>query len=100
MIRHIVMWKLKESCDGMNKGEMALKLKKEIERLKTAVPSIEEIEAGINFTSRNDAYDLVLNSVFRDEKALEEYQVHPEHEKFKELIARYRESIIVADYIY
>ena len=98
MIKHIVMWKIKDFAEGASKKEICIKLKEELEALKKMIPAVHSIEVGINFSEDAAAYDLVLNSEFMDEKALEEYQRHPEHVKVANYIARVREERILVDY--
>lgn len=98
MIKHIVMWKLKDSFDGMNKSEIALKLKNELESLKSKIPQIMEIEAGINFNLSEAAYDVALYSSFENKEALSAYQKHPEHVKVAEFVSEIRTERCVVDY--
>lgn len=99
MIKHIVMWKLKDFAEGKNKIENAKEIKVMLENLKDKIEEIEFIEVGININPSEQAYDVVLYSEFKDEDALETYQRHPEHVKVGEFIGRVREERAVADYI-
>ena len=75
MIKHIVFFKIKTQ----NKQEDLKELKKMIDDLGASIPSVIKIEAGINFSSRESAFDLALFAEFNDEQGLKEYQVHPQH---------------------
>lgn len=86
MIKHIVMWKLKEA----NKQENTLKLKKRLEDLKLHIPELLTVEAGVNFNESEAAFDVVLTSEFESREALIRYQQHPEHQK---LIADFLEKV-------
>lgn len=98
MLKHIVMWKLKDFAEGKNKKENALLVKEKLIALKGKIPEIRELEVGININSSNQAYDAVLYSKFEDERALDIYQNHPEHKKVAEFVAKVREGRAVADY--
>ncbi len=98
MIKHIVMWKLKDGVNGMSKSEIAVYLKKEIEKMRETVTEISYIEAGINKNHGPIAYDLCLYSEFESEDHLAAYQDNPDHKKVKELIVTYAENGVVADY--
>lgn len=98
MVKHIVMWKLKEGLDGLSKKEMAEELKKAIDGLQDVVPEIVHIEAGINFNNGPIAYDLVLYSEFNSDDDLAAYLDNPDHQKVKELIVKYAEQGVVTDY--
>jgi hypothetical protein len=99
MIKHVVMWKLKDFAEGAGKKENAEKIKILLEGLNGKIEQIKSCEVGVNINDSDMAYDAVLISKFDDEKALEEYQVHPEHIKVKEFISKVRESRTVVDYV-
>ena len=73
MIKHIVMWNLKDKSD-------ATKVKTMLEALKDKVPGIIEIEVGIDFNGSDAAADVVLYSTFASLDDLNAYQQHPEHQ--------------------
>lgn len=95
MIRHIVMFRLKESPE---KEKNAQELKEAIEALENIISEVKSIEIGLNINTKPAAYDLVLISDFENEEALDRYRVHPEHQKVLELIARINKEIAVVDY--
>lgn len=99
MLKHIVMWKLKEFAEGKSKMENAKEIKAGLEKLKGKINEIEIIEVGININESVQSYDVVLYSEFKDEDALEKYQKHPEHVKVGEFISKVREDRVVADYM-
>ena len=99
MIKHVVMWKLKESALGASKNENALRMKRELESLSTVIPSIQAIEVGVNVTPSSAAFDVVLIATFEDEKGLNEYLSHPRHEEVGAFVAEVRLERIVVDYI-
>ncbi len=98
MVKHIVLWKLKESAEGRTKQQNAALLKQELEALKEKIPVIDHIEVGINFNNSEAAFDLVLCLECKTANDLRVYQYHPEHLKVAELAGRLRESRVVADY--
>ncbi|MDK2834550.1 MAG: hypothetical protein PWP63_1637 [Methanolobus sp.] len=66
MLKHIVMWKLKETAEGKNKLENVLLMKRMLESLPGRIPEIEFLEVGVNVNHSDAAYDVVLYSEFRD----------------------------------
>lgn len=98
MIKHIVLWKLKNSAEGATKEENIKKMKAGLEGLKAKVPGIRHLEVGINMVSSDAAYDVALYSEFVGEKDLDSYQKHPEHLKIADFIGKIRESRVVIDY--
>lgn len=78
MVRHFVAWNFAEHLSEEERGVKAAQMKKELESLKDVIPGVVSINVYLNQLSTSDS-DLVLDSVFVDEKALKEYIVHPEH---------------------
>jgi hypothetical protein len=98
MIKHIVLWKLKNSAEGARKEQNAQKIKTELEALKKNIQLIRHIEVGINMMPSEAAYDVALYSEFANEKDLDSYQKHPDHIKIADFISKIRESRVVIDY--
>ncbi len=98
MIKHIVLWKLKEHAEGADKNQNAQKMKTVLEALKSKIPQIRHIEIGMNFLPSDAAYDVALYSEFANEKDLEIYQKHPEHLKVADFVGKVREGRVLVDY--
>ena len=98
MIKHIVMWRLKEFAAGASREENAKKLKESLEDLKDRIEDIKAIEVGINFNSSPTAFDVVLYSEFSDMEGLNAYQNHPEHLKIVDFVGEIRSERAVVDY--
>ncbi len=98
MIKHIVMWKLKDSFNGETKSEMISNVKSILEDLKSKINVIIEIEVGINFNASEAASDVVLYSTFKSREDLDIYQKHPDHLKVAGYISEIRTDRTVADY--
>ncbi len=98
MVKHVVMWKIKDGHDGLNKSELSLKLKEALEGLKEKIGQIRTMEVGINFSGSEAACDVVLYSSFDTKEDLEIYQKHPDHVKVAELVSQIRTERRVVDY--
>ena len=98
MIKHIVLWKLKESVEGQGKKELAVRLRAALEGLRGKVPGIRALEVGLNFNPADTASDLSLYTEFKDREDLEAYQKHPEHLKVAELVRMVTVERRVSDY--
>ena len=98
MIKHVVMWKLKDFAEDADKDRNAKRMKIELEVLKNTIPQIFHLEVGINFLESEAAYDVVLFSVFKNEKDLEIYQNHSDHRAVAKFIGKVQESRVVVDY--
>lgn len=48
MYKHMVLWKLKDSAEGLSKVELAVEVKKRLETLPGIISEIEDFEVGIN----------------------------------------------------
>lgn len=98
MIKHIVMWKLKDHAAGAARHENAVKAKEMLEALTSKISAIDSLEAGINANESDASYDLALYSSFSSWEALDDYQKHPEHLKVADFISEIRAERVVADY--
>jgi len=99
MLKHIVLFKLKEKAEGAARGDNANKLKRELEALPAKIPQIMRMEVGLNAVPSEAAYDVAIYSEFADKDALAIYQKHPEHMKVVELVKKIVEGRAVTDYI-
>jgi len=95
MLKHIVMMKLKETSE---KEQHQIKLVDMLQKLPQYIQVIEELEAGKNFSTRPTAMDVVLVVSLKDESALDEYRIHPEHVKVLNFIKQVVGEIKVVDY--
>ena len=64
MIKHIVMWKLKESAEGRTKQENAWMIKQELEQLKGTIREIVSLEVGINIDVVDCVHTIGFNGYF------------------------------------
>jgi len=99
LIRHIVMFKMKESAEGAAREENVRRVKSGLEALPEKIEEIRLFELGKNIIDSAAAYDLVLVSEFDSPESLVSYQRHPEHQKVLELVQRVCEHRSVVDYL-
>jgi heme-degrading monooxygenase HmoA len=98
MIKHIVMWKLKETANGNSKYDNALNIKNKLEALNGKIPGLVKIEVGIDFSKTESSKDVVLVSEFETKEDLDNYQVHPDHKALMPFIEESRLERAVVDY--
>ena len=100
MIKHIVIWKLKEEAEGNSKIENGLKMKQLLENLVGKVSGIVSLHVGLK-TSESPANsdDVILVSEFKTWADLDFYANHPEHLKVGEFIKKVVEKRSAVDYI-
>ncbi|NOX46601.1 MAG: Dabb family protein [Chlorobi bacterium] len=98
MVKHIVMLKLKDTENRIEKLENALQLKKAIEALGYKIDEVKYMEVGLNYNEKPTAFDLVLTSTFDNGEALDAYRGHPEHIKVLDFLDKVTEKTAVVDY--
>lgn len=91
MIKHIVMWKLKDPAE-------AARFKDELLACRGIVPGMREFEVATRAEGLEANVDVLLYSVFEDKAALDAYQVHPRHKQAGALLGQLREARTVLDY--
>lgn len=89
MIRHVVMWSIKDEITGEEKMQAVLKMKEMIEALKPVIKEIIECEVGIN-ANPNEKFDISINTVFENFETLKIYNDHPAHQE----VVKYVRSIV------
>jgi hypothetical protein len=99
LIKHIVMWKLKDSAEGNDRRANAQLVKEKLEVLNGLVPGMLELEVGLGIGQGGDTCDIALYSTFSDEAALAAYQDHPDHKAVFPFIVAVRETRTVIDYV-
>lgn len=78
MVKHVILWKLKEEYDESQKAEIKAGIKEGLEGLKGQIPGMIDIKVNINPLPSSNA-DLMLDSSFENYEALKGYSVHPKH---------------------
>lgn len=79
MIKHIVMWSLKEEAEGKTKIENAKIIKSSLEGLVGNIKEIKALEVGINVLEGLGNMDVTLYTEFESVDDLNSYQVNPMH---------------------
>jgi heme-degrading monooxygenase HmoA len=98
MIKHIVMWKLKDHAEGADRAANAARMKALLDGCRDIVPGIVEFEVALARPGLEATYDVVLYSVFADKAALDAYQDHPQHVAVKPFIGAVRLERQCMDY--
>lgn len=99
MIKHVVMWNLKDEALGKSKEENAAEIKKILEALDGVIEEIKYIEVGINdkdYAPSN--YDVVLISEFESFDGLRAYNVHPKHQEVGKFIKQVVDARTAVDF--
>lgn len=98
MIRHIVMWKFKETAEGASKEENLCKVKQRLEALTETIAFIRRMEVHLNENPNPQNYDAVLISEFDSLADLAAYTSHPAHQEISAFVAKCRERRASTDY--
>ena len=97
MLRHIVIWKLSDNLNENEKKETSTKIKTILEALKPQIKEIIEIKVNINELATSNT-DIMLDSLFESEEALNAYRIHPEHMRAGEFIGSVTANRAAFDY--
>ena len=98
MIKHIVLWRLKESAGGRDKAANARLIKEKLEALNGQIPGLIRLEVGLDFLAGESSSDVALYSEFASREALEGYQSHPEHKAVMPFVMDVRSERRTVDY--
>ncbi len=78
MVRHVILWNLKDEYSGDQVAEIKQGIKTGLEGLMGQIPGLKEIKVNTEPLKSSNC-DLMLDSLFVDEEALKGYAVHPAH---------------------
>lgn len=78
MVKHIILWTLKEEYKGEAGMQIKAGIKEGLEGLKGRIPGLIDIKVNTEPLPSSNC-DLMLDSSFVDEASLKGYSVHPEH---------------------
>lgn len=78
MLRHIILWKLKDDIAEAEKPAVKERIKTSLEALPPFIDGLEELKVHTDAMASSSA-DLMLESLLRDEEALAYYRDHPKH---------------------
>jgi heme-degrading monooxygenase HmoA len=98
MIKHIVMWKLKDQAEGADKAANAREMKRRLDECANVVPGILKFEVMLAQPGLEATYDVVLYSEFESREALAAYAAHPTHQAVVPFIGAIREGRQCMDY--
>ena len=98
MVKHVILWKLKDDYSGVEIERIKEGIKEGLEGLKGVVPGLVEIKVNTE-PLRSSNCDLMLDSLFENEEALKGYANHPKHVEVANLKVRpYTASRTCMDY--
>ena len=78
MVRHVILWQLKDEISGSEKEIVKKGIKEGLEGLKGKIEGLVEIKVNENPLPSSNA-DVMLDSLFESADALKKYSTHPAH---------------------
>ena len=78
MVKHIILWQLKDEVIAEEKENIKAGIKSGLEGLQGKIPGLIDIHVQTESLPSSNA-DVMLDSTFEDEAALKAYAVHPAH---------------------
>jgi hypothetical protein len=101
MVKHIVMWTIREAGSPRGKLEAMAELKSKLLFLKEEIRVIKSLDVHFNSISApQDNFEVILESEFDSWADLETYQKHPAHMAVAEYVKNIRQSRAAIDYEY
>lgn len=78
MVKHVILWKLKEEYSDEEKKSIKAGIKEGLEGLKGKIPGLVDIRVNTEPLPSSNC-DVMLDSTFEDEASLKGYSTHPAH---------------------
>ncbi|MBP5186291.1 MAG: Dabb family protein [Clostridiales bacterium] len=78
MVKHIIIWTLKDEYSNEEKAAIKAEIKAGLEGLKGKIDGLTDIKVYTEGLESSNG-DLMLDSTFVSEEALKGYAVHPDH---------------------
>ena len=79
MVKHIILWRLREDLTAEEKENVKRNIKAGLEGLAGRIPGLLSIVVNIDGRLESSNADIMLDSTFTDEATLRAYAFHPEH---------------------
>jgi hypothetical protein len=90
MLRHIVMWTLKDHAEGNDRATNIKKVQEMLESCSALVPGIIYFKVAVATPGFEATCDILLDSTFASKEALDAYQTHPTHVSMKPFVGAVR----------
>ncbi|MCF8359736.1 MAG: Dabb family protein [Prolixibacteraceae bacterium] len=98
MIKHVVLFKMKDYASESEKKEVLNELEARLMTLKETIGELRYIEVGKHIDIQSPSYDLCLITHFDSVKDLDAYRVHPDHQKIVKFIMEVTTSRAAVDF--
>lgn len=99
MVKHIILWQLKDELTEKEKREVKKGIKEGLEGLVGQVPGLLEVHVTIDPLASSNA-DVLLDCTLTDEESLKGYAIHPAHVAVADSRVRpYTKTRVCMDYM-
>jgi hypothetical protein len=78
MVKHVILWTLKDEFSAEEKANIKKSIKENLEALKGKIPGLLEIKVITEGLPSSNA-EVMLDSSFESAEALKVYATHPDH---------------------
>lgn len=78
MVKHVILWKLKDELTKEEKEQVKAGIKEGLEGLAGQIPGLLDIKVRTECLESSNV-DVMLDTTFEDEASLKGYSVHPKH---------------------
>jgi len=99
MLKHIVMWTLKDHAQGAGRAANAQEMKRRLDACAQLVPGILAFEVNLAQPGLEATCDVILYAEFTDAAALAAYGAHPTHQALIPFFKAVRTGRECMDYI-
>ncbi|MBO7379176.1 MAG: Dabb family protein [Bacteroidales bacterium] len=79
MVKHIILWKLREDLSEAEKETVKAGIKAGLEGLKGQIPGLVDIKVNTGKRLESSNADVMLDSTFDSAESLKGYSKHPAH---------------------
>ena len=79
MVKHIILWTLREELSGTEKESVKKGIKESLEAQQGVVPGLLDIKVIIDGRLDSSNADVMLDCTLESEEALKGYAMHPAH---------------------
>ena len=81
MVKHVILWQLKDEYSEAEKEQICMGIKEGLESLAGKIPGLVDIHVNATGKLASSNADVMLDSTFEDAESLKGYATHPEHVK-------------------
>ena len=79
MVKHVIIWNLKDTLTEEEKNVVKVNAKKKLEALVGKIDGLIDLKVQIEFLSTSNG-EMMLDSTFESFEALKAYAIHPAHQ--------------------